>query len=104
MIEQSILLFLLIVALAATLGLFFLKSKKQAQYRNDERWQWIQLKSSDTANLSHTILLLLILFAPLFLDSQTTFTLQRVKIFALLYIGRRNMIELAATLYFDRQL
>ena len=41
MIEQSILLFLLIVALAATLGLFFLKSKKQAQYRNDERWQWI---------------------------------------------------------------
>ena len=71
---------------------FFLKSKKQAQYRNDERWQWIQLKASDTANLSHTILLLLILFAPLFLDSQTTFTLQRVKIFALLYIGLRNMI------------
>jgi hypothetical protein len=28
MIEQSILLFLLIVALAATLGLFFLKSKR----------------------------------------------------------------------------
>ena len=32
MIEQSILLFLLIVALAAKLGLFFLKRKNQAQY------------------------------------------------------------------------
>ena len=38
------------------------------------------------------------------INSQTTFTLQRVMTFGLIYIGFRNLIELVATIYFDKQL
>lgn len=102
--EQIILLIFLIAALAATLGLYFLKAKKQMQYKGDERWKLIQLKANNAANISNVCLLVFLIIVPLFLDSQTTFTLQRVITFALVYIGVRNLIELIATLYFDKQL
>lgn len=102
--EQIFLLILLIAALAATVGLYCLKSKKQVQYKGDERWKFIQLKANNIANLSANAALLIFLLVASFLwDSQTTFTLQRVNIFALLYIGGLNLLELAATVYFDRQ-
>ena len=102
--EQTILLIFLVAALAVTLGLYFLKAKKQMQYKGDERWKLIQLNANNTANLSNAVLIVLIVVLPLFIDSQTTFTLQRVITFALIYIGIRNLIELAATIYFDKKL
>ena len=80
--EQTIFLIFLVSALAVTLGLYFLKAKKQMQYKGDERWKLIQLNA----------------------NSQTTFTLQRVVTFVLIYIGIRNLIELVATIYFDKRL
>lgn len=35
--EQTIFLIFLVSALAVTLGLYFLKAKKQMQYKGDER-------------------------------------------------------------------
>ena len=49
-----------------------------------------------------TIIVLLIL--PIFVDSQSTITIQRLTIFCLFYIGARNFLELSAIIYFDKQL
>ena len=64
----------------------------------------MQLNANNTANISNAVLIVLLVVLPLFIDSQTTFTLQRVVTFALIYIGIRNLIELAATIYFDKRL
>ena len=97
--EQTIFLIFLVSALAVTLGLYFLKAKKQMQYKGDERWKLIQLNANNAANISNTVLIVLIVVLPLLIDSQTTFTLQRVVTFVLIYIGIRNLIELVATIY-----
>lgn len=102
--EQTIFLIFLVSALAVTLGLYFLKAKKQMQYKGDERWKLIQLTANNAANISNTVLIVLIVVLPLLIDSQTTFTLQRVVTFVLIYIGIRNLIELVATIYFDKRL
>ena len=102
--EQTIFLIFLVSALAVTLGLYFLKAKKQMQYKGDERWKLIQLNANNAANISNTVLIVLIVVLPLLIDSQTTFTLQRVVTFVLIYIGIRNLIELVATIYLDKQL
>ena len=102
--EQTIFLIFLVSALAVTLGLYFLKAKKQMQYKGDERWKLIQLNTNNAANISNTVLIVLIVVLPLLIDSQTTFTLQRVVTFVLIYIGIRNLIELVATIYFDKRL
>lgn len=102
--EQIIILVFLIIALGITLWLYISKAKKQVKYKGDERWQLIQLKANNAANLAHSILIVLIAVLPFFISMQTTVTLQRVSIFALLYIGIRNLIELVATIYFDKRL
>ena len=101
--EQTILLIFLVVALVVTLGLYFLKARKQMQYKGDERWKLIQLNANNAANISNTVLIILLVVLALFTDSQMTFTLQRVVTFALIYIGIRNLIELIATIYFDKR-
>ena len=102
--EQIIILIFLVLALGATLWLYILKAKKQVEYKGDERWLTIQLKANQSANISNTVLIVLIVVLPLLIDSQTTFTLQRVVTFVLIYIGIRNLIELVATIYFDKKL
>ncbi len=102
--EQRFLLIFLVAALTATLGLYLLKAKKQMQYKGDERWQLIQLKANNSANITNGILILLLAVLPFFIDPQTTLSFQRVITLGLLYIGTRNLIELAATIYFDKQL
>lgn len=103
--EQIVLLILLIAALAVMLGLFILKARKEVQYKGDERWETIQVKAGNTANWANTILLvLLIILQVVVVDTQATITIQRAITCALLFIGLRNLLELAATLYFDRQI
>lgn len=102
--EQFILLIFLIAALVATLGLYSLKTKKQKQYKNDERWQLIQLKANNATNISLLCLILAAIIVPFFVDRQTTLPLQRFFTFAMVYVGFRNLIELIATIYFDKQL
>ena len=41
---------------------------------------------------------------PLFIDIQIMFTLDRVILFGELFIGLRNLLELIAIMYFDKQL
>ena len=101
--EQTILLIFLVAALVVTLGLYFLKARKQMQYKGDERWKLIQLNANNAANISNTVLIILLVVLALFTYSQMTFTLQRVVTFALIYIGIRNLIELVATIYFDKR-
>ena len=99
--EQIVLLILLIAALAVTLGLYILKARKEVQYKGDERWETIQVKAGDAAN---TILLVLLIVLQVVVDTQATITIQRAITCALLFIGLRNLLELVATLYFDRQM
>ena len=43
------------------------------QYKGDERWKLIQLNANNAANISNTVLIVLIVVLPLLIDSQTTF-------------------------------
>lgn len=107
MTEQTIILIFLILALGATLWLYFLRAKKQVLYKGDERWQMIQLKANQTANISNYILLILVFIGtiiPMFSDIEIVFTLQRVTLFVEFFIGIRNVIELVAIKYFDKQI
>lgn len=107
MTEQTIILIFLILALGATLWLYFLRAKKQVLYKGDERWQMIQLKANQTANISNYILLILVFIGtiiPMFSDIEIVFTLQRVTLFVEFFIGIRNLIELVAIKYFDKQI
>ena len=51
-----------------------------------------------------TILLVLLIVLQVVVDTQATITIQRAITCALLFIGLRNLLELVATLYFDRQM
>lgn len=102
--EQAIILLFLILGLGGTLWLYILKAIKQMKYKGDERWGVIQLKANNIANTANGILIILLVVIPLFVDSKTTFTLQRVILFGLSYIGIRNLIELFGVVYFDKQL
>lgn len=102
--EQKILLALLITALCATLALYILKAKKQVAYKGDERWELVQVRANNAANAVNLVLLALLIALPFVADGESTLTLNRVGTFGVLYIGLRNLIELGATVYWDRQL
>ncbi len=102
--EQIIILTFLIIAVGATLLLYISKAAKQVKYKGDERWQLIQLKANTVANIVNGGLIILLAILPLFINSQTTFTFQRVSSFGLIYLGVRNLIELFAIVYFDKRL
>lgn len=105
--EQRVILSFLLIVLGATMWLYFLKAKKQVTYKGDERWQMIQLKANQVANIANWILAILIAIGTtitLVSDKEIVFTLTRVTILGTLYIGMRNLLELVAIKYFDRQL
>ena len=102
--EQIIILTFLIIAVGATLLLYISKAAKQVKYKGDERWQLIQLKANTVANIVNGGLIILLAILPLFINSQITFTFQRVSSFGLIYLGVRNLIELFAIVYFDKRL
>jgi hypothetical protein len=107
MTEQTIILIFLVLSVGATLWLYFLKAKKEVQYKRDERWQMIQVKANQTANIANWILIILVFVGasiPLFSDTEIVFTLQRVTIFGEFFIGMRNLLELVAIKYLDKQL
>ena len=79
----------------------------QVEYKGDERWLTIQLKANQSANIANWTLIILLAIAtsvPLFIDIQIMFTLDRVILFGELFIGLRNLLELLAIMYFDKQL
>lgn len=102
--EQIVLLMFIVAATVATLGTYILKAMKQVQYKGDERWQLIQLKANNIANSSNSILLILVVALPIFVELQATVSFQRVTTFALIFIGLRNLLELSATIYYDKRL
>ena len=105
--RRIIILIFLVLALGATLWLYILKAKKQVEYKGDERWLTIQLKANQSANIANWTLIILLAIAtsvPLFIDIQIMFTLDRVILFGELFIGLRNLLELIAIMYFDKQL
>ena len=107
MAEQTIILFFLFLAVGVTLWLYFFKAKKEVVYKRDERWQMIQLKANQTANITNMILIILVFVGtliPMFNDTEIVFTLQRVTIFVEFFIGLSNLLELVAIKYFDKQL
>lgn len=104
MTEQKILLFLVIVALAATLGLYFLKASKQVKYKGDERWNLIQLKATNAADLMNWGLIVILFIMQITVNPSDTIPLQRMVTCGLLYIGARNLIELCSVLYYDGKL
>lgn len=105
--EQTIILFFLIAGTGITLFLYLWKTKKEVDYKKDERWQLIQNKANNSTNYLNYILIVFLAIGEavlLFSDAQITLPLNRVLIYGILLIGLRNAIELFALRYFDRQL
>ena len=100
--EQAVILFFIIIGTAATLFLYFWKAKKQIEYRGDERWEAVQNKANRAANFSNYLLIVFLIVVDAVvthLDVQLTFSF-----YAILFIAFRNILELSALQYFDRQL
>lgn len=107
MAEQMIILIFLIAGVGATLFLYLWKAKKEMEYKRDERWQLIQLKSNHTANYVNYVLIVLLAVGEaitLFSDVTVTFTFNRLLTFGTLFLALRNAIELAALFHFDKRL
>ncbi len=102
--EQKVLLILMILAVAVTLGLYFFKAFKQVRYKGDERWRLIQLKANNAANLANWVLIVILFVMQITVDLTDTVPLQRMVTCGLLYIGARNLIELCATFIYDKTL
>ena len=101
--EQKVLLILMILAVAVTLGLYIFKAVKQVKYKGDERWSMIQLKANNAANLINWVLLVALFVVQVSVDTAEIVTVSRVVTLGLLYIGARNLVELCATLVYDRR-
>lgn len=102
--EQKVLLILMILAVAVTLGLYFFKAFKQVRYKGDERWRLIQLKANNAANLANWVLIVILFVMQITVDLTDAVPLQRMVTCGLLYIGARNLIELCATFIYDKTL
>ncbi|CEQ16429.1 hypothetical protein [Paraclostridium sordellii] len=106
--EQIILLLFVIPSAGITILLPFWKSKKEIDYKKDERWQLIQNKANNTANYLNYILLILFIFIGQTIsinsDINITFTLNRLCTYGVCFIGLRNAIELFALKYFDNKI
>ena len=101
--EQKVLLILMILAVAVTLGLYIFKAVKQVKYKGDERWSMIQLKVNNAANRINWVLLVALFVVQVSVDTAAIVTVSRVVTLGLLYIGARNLVELCATFVYDRR-
>ena len=101
--EQKVLLILMILAVAVTLGLYIFKAVKQVKYKGDERWSMIQLKANNAANLINWVLLVALFVMQVSVDTAAIVTVSRVVTLGLLYIGARNLVELCATFVYDKR-
>lgn len=103
--EQIIILLLSISILAVTLFLYIWRAYKQVQYKNDERWQHVLLKSKTVADFSNWILITVI--AILIANPATnelTFSVNRILLFGLSYFGLHNLFELIGLIYYNHSL
>ena len=105
--EQTILLLFIILSIGITIFLYVWKSKKEIDYKNDERWQLIKNKANDVANkLNYILIVFLAIVQTISInyDINITFTLNRLMTYGIYFIGLRNAIELFALKYFDDQI
>jgi hypothetical protein len=103
--EQIIILITIFLLTVITLCLHVWKAKKEVEYKKDERWQLIQYKAIKLADLSNYVLIILIAILTsltLFTNMELTFSLNRVLIYGLIFIGLRNTIEFFALLVLDK--
>lgn len=107
MTNQIIILFFLIFCTITTIILYAMKSNRNVYYKNDERWVFISNKASNIANYLNSIAIVFLAIGEtilLFSDLQINITLNRVIIYAIIFFGLRNSIELFALKYFDTKL
>lgn len=107
MTNQIIILFFLIFCTITTIILYAMKSNRNVYYKNDERWVFILNKASNIANYLNSIAMVFLAIGEtilLFSDLQINITLNRVIIYAIIFFGLRNSIELFALKYFDTKL
>ena len=105
--EQIIILIFLIIGTIGTLYLYILKAKKEVEYKRDERWLLIQNKARNITSYLGITLIVLLLISQIVIsmnDFEIAFTFNRFSIICIIIFGCRNVIELAALKYYDKQL
>lgn len=105
--EQKIILFFMILSMGITIFLSNWKTKKEVEYKKDERWQLIKNKANDAANQSNYILVLVLAIGQIISINcamEITITITRLFIYGMYFVGLRNAIELFALRYYDNQI
>lgn len=105
--KQSIFLFLIAFGAITTLCLYMLKSNRNVNYKDDERWNFIQIKTNNVLYYLNQIFMgfvFVIYIIVTFYDIQITVTLNRIFTYIIIFIGLRNTIELFALKYFDKKI
>ncbi len=103
--EQLGILIILLIATGVTIAQYCWKAKKEITYKKDERWQMIQVKANTAANFVNIALVVSIavgLVFSVFFKAQPMFSLNRVLVIGLVFIGLRNSIEFISLLVYDR--
>lgn len=107
MTNQTIILFFLIFCTITTIILYAMKSNRNVYYKNDERWVFILNKANNLANYINNIAMIFLAILQtliLFSDLKINITIDRAVIYAIIFFGIRNSIELFALKYFDTKL
>lgn len=105
MSKQIILLLFIVLGAIATLYLYILKSNRNVNYKNDERWLFIQTKANNIVGYLNPIFIVIIAavyIIILFYDIRINITLNRLLIYIMICIGLRNTIELVALKHYDK--
>lgn len=102
--EQKILLIVLVAAVAVTIGLYVLKAIKQVRYRNDERWNQIQLRAIQIADIINWALVVFLFVLQMTAKTNSSISISRLVTCGLIYFGLRNLLELCGIAFFDRSM
>ena len=102
--EQKVFLIVIMMAVVATIGLYVLKAIKQVKYKNDERWNQIQLKAVRVADIINWALVVLLFVLQITVKTDSFIAIERLVTYGLIYFGLRNLLELCGIVFFDSQM
>lgn len=96
----------LIFVCCLTLALMFFDSKKEKEYKNDERWKSIKKQTSRIVYFYYTALTVVVMLSYVavrsFFDVQTAFTLSQILQCAFYILMLRYPIEFITLYHYDK--
>lgn len=105
--EQILILLFLIIAFTVTIIMYMWEAKKSIEYKNDERWKLILLKSKKIADLSNWLLLIALAILStmdVFSNLNVMISLTRLTLIGEIFVGLHNTLELFSAVFYDHKI